>query len=126
MFTLPWKQLPDHPDIGSYRMNADNSPAIIACADTGNDVSNAAVLLHEFIESFLCWIHGVTEQSIREFDQKWFQEEAAGITHPYDEPGNDPAAPYHEWHLVATRFEREFVLQNGMMWPQHEQNCDNV
>lgn len=126
MFTLPWKQLPDYPDVGSYRMNADNSPAVISCADTFNDISNAAILLHEYIESFLCWIHGVTEQSVRDFDQKWFAEEAAGIKHTHEGPGDDPAAPYHTWHLVALRFEREFVIQNGMTWDEHEKNCERV
>lgn len=124
--TLPWKQLPDYPDIGSWKCNADGSPAFIGCADTGNDISNAAILLHEMIESFLCWLHGVTEEAVSAFDQKWFKDEAEGKIHLHEEPGNDPAAPYHVWHIVASRFEREFVLQCGMTWEEHCENCKNA
>jgi len=126
MLTLPWEQLPDYPDIGSYKMNADNSPAFIGAADTGNDVSNAAILLHEFVESFWCWQHGVKEALITMFDQKWFSEERNGVKHIQDSPGDDPEAPYYEGHLIATRFEREFIVQNGMTWEQHERNCQRI
>lgn len=120
--TLPWRQLPDYPDIGSWKVNADNSPAFIGSADTGDDISNAAILLHEFIEVMMCWIHGVKEEDVSRFDKEWFTEKHGDD----EEPGHDPAAPYHEWHLVAERFEREFIVQSGMMWDQHCQNCKSV
>jgi hypothetical protein len=124
--TLPWKQLPDYPDIGSYKCNHDNSPAFIGAADTGNDISNAAILLHEIIESFFCWLHGIKEEDISAFDKKFFAEEAAGIKHIHDEPGNDPAAPYHTWHIVATNFERTFIEQCALTWEEHCQNCERI
>lgn len=121
--TLPWKQLPDYPDIGSWKTNSDNSPAFIGCADTGDDISNAAILLHEFIEVMMCWIHGVTEESVSTFDQMWFKERDEGKHSNDDEPGYDPRSPYRDWHIVAERFEREFIQQAGMMWEHHEENC---
>jgi len=124
--TLPWKQLPDYPDIGSYKCNSDNSPAFVGAADTGNDISNAAILIHEIIESVFCWLHGIKEEDISAFDRKWFAEEKAGVKHIHDGPGDDPAAPYHVWHLVAERFEREFIEQAGMSWEEHEENCERI
>lgn len=124
--TLPWKQLPDYPDIGSWKVNADNSPAFIGAADTGDDISNAAILLHEFIEVFLCWAHGVKEEDVSKFDKMWFKEQEYGQHKSDDEPGYDARSPYREWHLVAERFEREFITQCGMMWNVHEENCRKV
>jgi len=124
--TLPWKQLRSYPDIGDYQCNADNSPAVIGAADTGNDISNCAILVHEIVESFLNFLHGVKEEDITLFDKKWFAEEAAGVKHLQEGPGDDPLAPYHTWHLVATRFEREFIEQAGMSWAEHEENCSRV
>jgi hypothetical protein len=124
--TLPWKQLPDYPDIGSYKCNEDNSPAFVGAADTGNDISNCAILMHEITESFLCWLHGVKEEDISAWDKKWFAEEKRGVRHIHDGPGDDPAAPYHTWHLVAERLEREFITQCGMSWEEHEENCERV
>jgi hypothetical protein len=124
--TLPWRQLPDHPDIGSWKCNLDGSPAFIGAADTGNDVSNAAILLHEFVEAFLCWLHGVAEEEVTRFDQAWFKEEEGPVGHLSEEPGDDVMAPYHKEHLTAELFEREFIEQCGMSWEEHEKNCDNA
>lgn len=120
---LPWKQLPDYPDIGSYKMNADNSPAFIACADTGNDISNFAILIHEQVEAMWCWLNGVKEKDVSAFDQAFFKMQDIGEV-PHDaEPGYHKNCPYAEGHFMAEQVER-FVLERfGMMWNQHEENC---
>lgn len=120
--TLPHKQLPDYPDIGSWKVNADGSPAFVGAADTGDDISNCAILIHEIVEAMLCWIHGVKEEDVSEFDQMWFKEDH-GID---DEPGYDPRAPYRDWHMVAERVERCFIEQAGMLWKEHQQNCNRL
>ena len=125
-FTLPWKQLRSHPDIGDYQVNADNSPAVIAAADTGDDISNCAVLIHEIVESLYNWVHGVKEQDVTRFDQMWFKEQEEGKHREDDEPGYDPRAPYRDGHLVAERVEREFLIQCGLTWEQHMENCENA
>lgn len=121
-FTLPHAQMRSYPDLGDWLVNADNSPALICAADTGDDRSNLAILLHEIVESFICFLTGVREEAVTEFDRKWFAE------HPEsdEEPGNDRSAPYHMAHLIATRYERDFCDQIGLMWSVHEENCDKV
>lgn len=126
VMTLPWKQLRSHPDIGDWIVNKDNSPAVICAADTGNDISNAAILLHEIIESLLCWLMKVKEEKVTAFDKMFFKEQEEGKHREDDEPGYDPRCPYRIQHLVAERFERAFIEQAGMMWSQHEENCNKV
>lgn len=124
--TLPHKQLPDYPDIGSYRMNADNSPAFIGCADTGNDISNFAILIHEAVEAMWVWLHGVREEEIRAFDQDFFAAQDKGEEPQNAEPGYAKGCPYGEGHFMAEQVER-FVLERfGVMWAQHEANCERV
>ena len=120
--TLPWEQLPDYPDIGSWKVNADNSPAFIGAADTGSDISNMGILLHEIIESFLCWTHGVKEADVSKFDQEWF----TGKHEDNEEPGNDPKSPYREQHKIAETFEQGFIAACGMTWDKHSENCRKV
>jgi hypothetical protein len=125
--TLPWKQLRSYPDIGDYQCNADNSPAIVGAADTGNDVSNAAILVHEIIESLLCWRHGIKEEAVSAFDRAWFKRDKKDwIRQVCDGPGDDPDAPYHKEHLAATEIERRFIEMCGMSWEEHERNCERV
>lgn len=124
--TLPWKQLPDYPDIGSYKMNGDNSPAFIGCADTGNDISNFAVLVHEQIEAMWCWLNGVQEKDVSEFDTKFFTDQLLGLIPEDAEPGYHKGCPYAAGHFMAEQVER-FVLERfGMMWSAHEENCKNA
>jgi hypothetical protein len=124
--TLPWKQLPDYPDIGSYKCNADNSPAFIGAADTGNDISNFAILIHEQVEAMWVWLNNVPEEEISKFDQAFFARQGAGEFPIEAEPGYAEGCPYAEGHFMAEAVER-FVLERfGMMWSTHEENCAKV
>jgi hypothetical protein len=124
--TLPHEQLSSYPDIGDWKCNHDGSPAFIASADTGNDISNAAILLHEFVEAVLCWLHDVSEREVSAFDENFFKEKAQGVEHLYGEPGADPSAPYHSEHMIATRFESQFIEACGLSWTKHEENCERI
>lgn len=124
--TLPYKQMRSYPDVGDWIVNADNSPAILCAADTGNDISNAAVLLHEFVESIYCWKHGIREEDVTAFDKLFFAEQEAGKHAPDAEPGHDQRSPYRIAHLIAERFEREFVAQFGMTWDNHAENINRL
>jgi hypothetical protein len=88
--TLPHKQLPDYPDIGSWKVNADEALRLCGAADTGDDISNWAILIHEIVESMLCGIHGVKEE-VSKFDQMWFAENHADD----DEPRRRLSQPEH-------------------------------
>lgn len=56
-----------------------------------------AVIIHEMIELYLTQKHGITEQTIKEYDLKHKDLE---------EPGDSPNAPYHKEHAFATIIEK--------------------
>ncbi len=74
MAVLPHRQLRSYPDCGDWLVNEDNSPLVLCSADTGNDLSNLAILLHEFVEAVWCWQNNVTEAEVTRFDKEWFTE----------------------------------------------------
>lgn len=121
MVVLPHKMLRTYPDVGDWFLNGDQTPAMVCAADTGHDLSNLAILLHEFVEAIWCSRNGVTEQEVNDFDREWFERNPDSD----DEPGHDTHAPYHIGHLIAERFEREFLLQFGRMWSHHV-DCVNA
>lgn len=70
-------------------------------SDMGDWRCNFSVLLHEFVEFALLKHAGVTEQEVLNFDL------AVPADSPYaDDPGFDPAAPYHKEHVYADCMER--------------------
>jgi hypothetical protein len=73
--------------------------------------AEAAVFLHEFVESMLCKARGISENSITNFDIAF---EGSG------EPGDDPNAPYRKEHRFAENIERAFVHELGMVWADYE------
>jgi hypothetical protein len=120
MVVLPHRMLRTYPDCGDWFLNKDGTPAMVCAADTGNDWSNLAILLHEWIESLWCWQNGVTEAEVNEFDRKWFEDHADSE----EEPGYAVNCPYRIGHLIAEKFEREFLMQFGRMWIHHEESVN--
>ena len=73
----------------------NNGAYQIMALDLGDDDSTAAVGIHEFIEQRLCEKHGIPEAVVNAWD----------AAHEGDEPGDDPEAPYHKEHMLATMVE---------------------
>lgn len=88
-----------------------------------------AVFLHEIIEFFLCRTLGISMEAIDHFDMAYEKARRAGLQVApchcafYEEPGDDPHAPYHQIHMVATRCERLICEALGIKW---EQYCEVV
>jgi hypothetical protein len=55
-------------------------------------------LLHELAEQILCEEMGIKNEDIDKFDMEWNNPK-------YQEPGDDPKAPYYEPHLIAKACE---------------------
>ncbi len=76
-----------------------------------NLIYSQAVLIHELWERVLCQRAGITDEEITTFD----------LAHPaLDEPGADPAAPYHAQHMEATVIERMFISLAGEDWDAYD------
>ena len=86
-----------------------------------------AVFLHEMIECFMCRVLGVRQKDIDRYDMEYERLRPKGITpcgcNPREEPGDDPHAPYHRPHQVATECERLICEALGIKW---EQYCEVV
>lgn len=77
------------------------------------------VALHELVESSLCDHRDIPEQVVQAFD------EAIPDDSPYiDDPGHDPAAPYHREHVFAECLERLFAAELGVNWREYERACE--
>lgn len=69
------------------------------------------VALHEFIEAFLCYQAKIPYEAIDKYDQ----EDAMT-----DDPGDEPEAPYHRQHVIATAIEQQMAAQLGVDWTDYE------
>lgn len=75
--------------------------------------SEFLVVIHELVESLLCVRKGITPQSVDSWD----------MGHPQlEDPGDDPRAPYHKEHVIATIIERLICCDIGCSWYEHEEN----
>lgn len=80
------------------------------------------VFAHELIEYLLCRAAGVRMREIDRFDIAYEKaRESHGLGTPCgcdfcEEPGDDPHAPYHKQHLVATACEGLIAEALGVDW----------
>lgn len=87
------------------------------------------VFLHEIIEFFLCAMAGIKMRDIDKFDMEYEKARETMLpTAPcghlfFEEPGDDPHAPYHHQHICASRCERLIAQCAGVDW---EQYCEEV
>lgn len=75
---------------------------LIKVSDTGNWKWNMLIALHEFCEAVLCTESGVSPEQVDVFDMAWKQ----GFG--FEEPGDDPRAPYYFEHQTAEMLEQDF------------------
>lgn len=85
--------------------------------------SEAAVAVHELVERILCFWQGIEDDAITRFDVAW---EKNRKKKRYDEPGDDPKAPYHQPHKLAKRIERMVVEAMGLRWVDHNTILENT
>lgn len=90
-----------------------------------------AVAVHELFEAGCCFANGITQEQVDKFDMD-YEAKREVHTSPsgqwkatvsptiYDEPGDDPKAPYFVQHGLATSMERMLTTQMQLPWPDHE------
>jgi hypothetical protein len=89
----------------------ENGTRQFRISEMGDERYEFLVALHEMVEQELCRLRGVTESSIDDFD----------MSHPdLDEPGLDPAAPYHIEHMTATEIEHWMAHEMGVDWEAYD------
>lgn len=84
----------------------------------GNWKYELLVFIHELIEWTLVRAAGVPIHEIDEFDKDFEARRPEGNV---DEPGDDPSAPYHIQHCVATGIERIVAGILGVSWKKYDE-----
>lgn len=88
----------------------------IHVSETGNWRWNVCVALHELVEALTCKADGVTTEEVDAFDVNWKPFES------FEEPGEDPRAPYFEQHSVASFHEQQLF---DFMFPTEENGWED-
>lgn len=86
----------------------------------------ALVGIHEAVEALLCKRSGITEAEVDAFDLGFAHVKSPieGASPP--EPGDDPHAPYHKQHVVATQIERALSFALNVDWNLYEEEVDSL
>ena len=119
--TIPHSQQ-RYETVGDWFYGADASWQF-RISDLGNWRMEIAVAVHEIVECALCRYAGITPSEIDQFDMAY---EAQRTPDNYDEPGDDPRAPYHKQHCIATGVERIMVCCLGLTWKDYEKAIDGL
>ncbi len=98
--TIPHKSQ-RYPTVGDYWKDK-KGVYHITVSDTGVDVYNKMIAIHELVEMVMVEWKGIPEWMITEFDKKFEEKRKKGNI---DEPGFDPKAPYKNEHAIAAAVE---------------------
>lgn len=81
------------------------------------------VFLHEIIEFFMCRLLEIRMETVDSYDITYEKTRESGIApcgcKHFEEPGDDPHAPYHRPHVTATKCERLIADALGVKWDEY-------
>ena len=126
--TIPHKAQ-DYDTAGNWKFDA-NRDLLIEVSQLGDWRKESAIGVHELVETLICKHLGITQEMVDAFDLAWM-ERVKGV-HPtkwkeitgYDEPGNDPKAPYYGPHMLALAFEYGLYSALGLKVEEVEAALD--
>lgn len=81
------------------------------------------IAIHEIAEAILCKAHKVKPQKVNEFDIAF---EKKRKKNDESEPGDDPNAPYHFEHGIATGIERTIAVVLGVKWKDYDRKVTDL
>jgi hypothetical protein len=99
-----------YPTVGDYSLDEDGVLQL-RVSNAKDWRSEAAVIVHELVEYFLCRRSRVKLEAIDQWDKD--HSDAA-------EPGDVPDCPYGRQHRFAENLERLLVAELGLRWDEHE------
>lgn len=102
--------------VGDWQVNKKGN-LDITVANSHDSATDFLVGIHEAIEAVLCIFHGVKPKDVDDFDVEWEKS-----PNDYAEPGDDPDAPYHKEHVLATNIERILAQAIPLEWHIHDEN----
>lgn len=112
--TIPHKSQ-RYPTCGDWQVGPEGIKILVSTL--GNKDLEFLVAVHELVEVYLCQKHGVTDQQVTEFDEKFEAHRGADNT---SEPGDAADSPYRQEHFVATSVERILARELNVDWAEYE------
>lgn len=108
--------------VGDWRYGTDGT-WLFFVSELGNWRMEMAVAIHEIVECALCRYGGISVTEVDEFDMAY---ESQRKPEDYSEPGDDPRAPYHKQHCIATGIERIIVCMLGLSWKDYDDKINSL
>jgi hypothetical protein len=102
--------------VGDYWMGTD-AVMQFRVSEMDNWRFELAIAVHELVEWGLVKLAGVSLDEIDDFDKAF---EARRDVGDFSEPGDDPQAPYHTQHCIATGVERILIACLGVSWKEYD------
>lgn len=84
------------------------------------------VAAHELVEVVLCRHAGISQKVVDNFDMRFEDKRAESKTDNFDEPGDEPNAPYRFQHCIATGVERLLAGILGVSWKKYEAEINSL
>jgi hypothetical protein len=100
-------QFQEYETLGNYKNIGSETYFIIT--DTGNDLHNKIILLHELIEQTLTEAKGIKESQILKHDLEFEKLRQDGLVGEDDEPGEHKNSPYKQEHIQSEIIERQLL-----------------
>lgn len=119
--TIPHRQQ-RYNTVGDYQ-TSDNGNVYFTISEMANWRYEFLVALHEQIEKMLCFHRDISEARIDAFDIKYEENRKEG---DLSEPGNDPSAPYHNEHMLATIIEKLVANELGVDWDEYDKTVSSL
>lgn len=119
--TIPHSQQ-RYETVGDWYYTADGT-WVFRISDLSSWRMELAVAVHELVECALCRHAGIQQVEVDQFDMVYESQRAPDN---YAEPGDDPRAPYHKQHCVATGVERIVIAMLGVSWKDYEDAINKV
>lgn len=94
--------------------------------NTGIDVLDDLILIHELVEEVLTRNKGIKEEDILKHDL-WVEEQVAEGKYPDDaEPGEHEKSPYKKEHLLAEKIEKMIAKDLNIDWGEYTNHLNNA
>jgi hypothetical protein len=92
---------------------------MVRISDMGNEDYEFLVMVHELIEEHLTRKRGITEESIKAFDEEYEANRLPEDT--TSEPGWAENAPYRKEHAFAESIEKQIAKELGVDWEAYDE-----
>ena len=109
----------DYATVGNWKFipNEDDPHLLhISVSTLGNTEMETCVAVHEIVEALLCLKHKIPDVTVTAFDKTFESLRPRGDT---SEPGDDPMAPYHAQHVIASGVEEVVADALGVKWQEY-------